>query len=543
MRDVSKAFGRVPALSHLTILAPKGRITVLLGPNGAGKTTAIRVITGALTPDRGYVRTFGYDPDRFGEDVRRRCGVVSAKPALYDRLSGWDNLQYSAELYGLGRNAIKPIREAAARFGILDALDQRVGGYSTGMKTRLALARSVLHDPELLLFDEPTSGLDPESSHAVLELIREMTADGHTVVMCTHLLIEAEGLADQIVVLENGTDLIHGTQDTLTRQYWPDNLVRFDAEEPTQLDMLVGMEGVVAVERVDGVSQVQLDDLARVPDIVARARRRRRAADPGRSAQPLTRGSLLRHPARTTRRCRAHRRRLLPRGPPPDRSESRSVVNTQRMGTVMRTDLRQLWQSKDFWIPMGALGLVFFVVVPAVLLSIINNIGNVGAVRQVSQALQLLPAGRPEGGAPARQRRNQGVVRAGGVPAGADRRHRPADHLHRGRLELDRGRARAGHRRVPRPLPRRRARDLPGQAHRQPDPRLPDHGHRLRPLLADGQPDRRSRRRRVVLPDGVVVAADPVGAAAVPARSRCRSCCGCRPGSRAPRRPSRRPGS
>ncbi len=221
VRDVDKSFGRVPALSHLSILAPKGRITVLLGPNGAGKTTAIRVVTGALTPDRGTVRTFGFDPDRFGEDVRRRCGVVSAKPALYDRLSGWDNLQYSAELYGLGRNAVKPIREAAARFGILDALDQRVGGFSTGMKTRLALARSVLHDPELLLFDEPTSGLDPESSHAVLELIREMTADGHTVVMCTHLLIEAEGLADQIVVLENGTDLIHGTQDELTRRYWP----------------------------------------------------------------------------------------------------------------------------------------------------------------------------------------------------------------------------------------------------------------------------------------------------------------------------------
>jgi ABC-2 type transport system ATP-binding protein len=269
MRDVSKTFGRVPALSHLSIMAPKGRITVLLGPNGAGKTTAIRVITGALTPDRGMVRTFGYDPDRFGEEVRMRCGVVSAKPALYDRLSGWDNLQYSAELYGLGRHAVKPIRAAAARFGILDALDQRVGGFSTGMKTRLALARSVLHDPELLLFDEPTSGLDPESSHAVLELIREMTADGHTVVMCTHLLVEAEGLADQIIVLENGTDLIHGTQEALTRRYWPANLVRFDAEDPTGLETLVGRPGVVSVDRVDGVTEVQLEDVARVPELVA----------------------------------------------------------------------------------------------------------------------------------------------------------------------------------------------------------------------------------------------------------------------------------
>ena len=269
VRDLSKSFGRVPALSNLTILVPESRITVLLGPNGAGKTTAIRIITGALTPDRGTVRTFGFDPDRFGEDVRRRCGVVSAKPALYDRLSGWDNLSYSAELYGLGRNATTQIREAAGRFGIIDALDQQVGGYSTGMKTRLALSRAVLHNPDLLLFDEPTSGLDPESSHAVLDLIREMTGEGRTVVMCTHLLVEAEGLADQIVVLENGTDLIHGTQDELTRRYWPGDIVRLDAEDPDQLDLLWGMDGVLALDRRDGVSELQVDDVARVPELIA----------------------------------------------------------------------------------------------------------------------------------------------------------------------------------------------------------------------------------------------------------------------------------
>ena len=229
-----KAFGPNPALADLDLLVPKGRITVLLGPNGAGKTTAIRIITGALEPDAGHVRTFGCDPGPHGEEVRRRCGVVSAKPALYDRLSGCDNLHYSAELYGLGRDATDKIREAAGRFGIVDALDQQVGGYSTGMKTRLALARSVLHDPDLLLFDEPTSGLDPESSHAVLDLIREMTADGRTVVMCTHLLLEAEGLADQIVVLEAGTDLLHGAQEELTRRYWPNQLVWFDAEDPAE---------------------------------------------------------------------------------------------------------------------------------------------------------------------------------------------------------------------------------------------------------------------------------------------------------------------
>ncbi|WP_208027790.1 ABC transporter ATP-binding protein [Rhabdothermincola sediminis] len=274
VRNVTRRFGRVPALSDLNLLVPRGRITVLLGPNGAGKTTAIRIVTGALNADRGYVRTFGADPNVLGEEVRRRCGVVSAKPALYDRLSGWDNLQYAAELYGLGRNAVGPIREAAARFGILEALDQQVGGYSTGMKTRLALARSVLHDPELLLFDEPTSGLDPESSHAVLELIREMTSDGRTVIMCTHLLIEAEGLADQIVVLENGSDLLTGTQEELTRRYWPHDTVHLDAEDPSMLDRARNWEGVLSLQHVETARgprvELQLDDLRRVPDLISR---------------------------------------------------------------------------------------------------------------------------------------------------------------------------------------------------------------------------------------------------------------------------------
>ena len=132
---------------------------MLLGPNGAGKTTAIRMITGALAPDLGTSRVFGLDPaGPEGEEVRRRCGVVSAKPSLYDRLSGWDNLRYAAELYGLGKgdSADSRIREAAEMFAIEVSLDHLVGGYSTGMKTRLALARAVLHDPDLLLLDEPT---------------------------------------------------------------------------------------------------------------------------------------------------------------------------------------------------------------------------------------------------------------------------------------------------------------------------------------------------------------------------------------------------
>ncbi len=267
---VHRTFGDTPALAGLSFEVPQRTITVLLGPNGAGKTTCTRIITGALGPDSGAVRVFGLDPTVDGADVRRRIGIVSAKPALYDRLSGMDNLIYAAELYGLGRGqaATDRIMAASNRFGIVGALAGQVGGYSTGMKTRLALARSVLHDPDLLLYDEPTSGLDPESSYAVLELIREMTDDGNTVVMCTHLLLEAEGLADQVVMLQDGQSLIAGTPDTLVKQYWPDDTVVFDAEDRTQLSQMSGLPGVLRSEMTERGVTVAVDRLDRVPDLV-----------------------------------------------------------------------------------------------------------------------------------------------------------------------------------------------------------------------------------------------------------------------------------
>ena len=267
LRAVRRTFGGQLALDNLTFTASAGTVTVLLGPNGAGKTTAVRMITGALHADAGEVRIFGLDPAVDGEAVRLRCGVVAAKPALYDRLSGWDNLVYAAELYGLGPDA--PIEDTAARFGIDHALDLRVGGYSTGMKTRLALARAVLHGPELLLLDEPTSGLDPESSRAVLHLIDELAAQGRTVVMCTHLLLEAEGLADQVVMMEGGRTLVAGSPDELVRRVWPRPSVLIDAQNRAALDGLALLAGVVAVTPLEGPVLVELDDLSRVPDLVA----------------------------------------------------------------------------------------------------------------------------------------------------------------------------------------------------------------------------------------------------------------------------------
>jgi ABC-2 type transport system ATP-binding protein len=270
LNGVRRCFGDVVAVDGLTFDVPRGTVTVLLGPNGAGKTTVVRLVTGALRPNAGAVRTLGIDPDddRGGTEVRRRCGVVPARPALYDRLSGSDNLKYAAALFDVDRNATDDrIREAAERFGIADALGQRVGGYSTGMRARLALARAVLHDPDLLLLDEPTAGLDPESARAVLGLIDEMAEDGKTVLMCTHLLLEAEGLADQVVVMDHGRAIVAGSPAELSRRYWPAARVLLDADNPAVLDAARDLPFVRAFER-NGVVTVDLERETDVPDLV-----------------------------------------------------------------------------------------------------------------------------------------------------------------------------------------------------------------------------------------------------------------------------------
>jgi ABC-2 type transport system ATP-binding protein len=270
LEGVWRAFGEVMAVADLDFVVPAGTVTVLLGPNGAGKTTVVRLVTGALHPNAGSVRTLGIDPgpETTGTEVRRRCGVVPARPALYDRLTGSDNLQYAADLFGVDPSTSeRRIHESAERFGIRDALDQKVGGYSTGMRARLALARAVLHQPDLLLLDEPTAGLDPESAKAVLGLIDEMAEDGKTVLMCTHLLLEAEGLADQVIVMDKGQAMVSGSPQELTRRYWPATRVLLDAADPSVLDRASALPFVQHYER-NGVAVVDLEDDTQVPDLV-----------------------------------------------------------------------------------------------------------------------------------------------------------------------------------------------------------------------------------------------------------------------------------
>jgi ABC-type multidrug transport system ATPase subunit len=197
----------VRAVDNLSLEVDPGEVLGLLGHNGAGKTTAVRLIAGLLAPTSGRVRVNDLDPDADGATVRRQLGVLPANAAVDDRLTGWQNLRFTAELYDLPRDGLDVrIAELLDRFDLGGRAEEPAGGYSTGMRQRLSLARVLLHDPEVLLLDEPTASLDPVAARQVRGLIADLGADGdRTFVLCTHDLAEAERLCDRVAILEHGS--------------------------------------------------------------------------------------------------------------------------------------------------------------------------------------------------------------------------------------------------------------------------------------------------------------------------------------------------
>ncbi len=219
--SLARRFGDKLALAYLDFAVKRGEVFGLLGHNGAGKTTTIRLLNGVLAPTSGSAEVLGLSPMQNGEEVRRRCGVLTETPSLEERLTARQNLRYYADLYGVEMSRIeRRIDELLAAFGLREVGDAKVGSFSKGMKQRLALSRALLHEPEILYLDEPTAGLDPVAARRVLALIRELSREaGRTVVLCTHNLAEAQEVCDRVAVLERGRLLVLGAPTELARRY------------------------------------------------------------------------------------------------------------------------------------------------------------------------------------------------------------------------------------------------------------------------------------------------------------------------------------
>jgi ABC-2 type transport system ATP-binding protein len=215
--DVHRSFGDVRALAGVSLSAGRGEVVGLLGHNGAGKTTAVRLLTGILAPDAGTVRVHGLDPVVDGVEVRRRLGVVHATPSVDDRLTAQQNLAFVGAVQGVPADEVdaRSVR-LLAQLGLAERARERVGGFSSGMRQRLAVARALLHEPPVLLLDEPTAALDPVASRQLRQLLGELARDGgRTVVLCTHNLVEAQELCDRVLVLERGQVLADGAPNAL----------------------------------------------------------------------------------------------------------------------------------------------------------------------------------------------------------------------------------------------------------------------------------------------------------------------------------------
>jgi ABC-2 type transport system ATP-binding protein len=234
MQGVSKRFvqsRRLPfggkttlkvALDEISLHVESGGITGILGANGSGKSTLIRILATLLTPDAGSASIFGYDVVSQADAVRRHINRVSVEASFFKEMSPWENMLYAARLYGSGGSGTRARVEASlARLALpLDTLDRPMKQLSRGQQQKVAIARSFLTTPALLLMDEPTTGLDPRSKHEVQELVASLRRDrGATVLLCTHDLQEAEVLCDQVVVLDQGRVLAEGSPTQLIQRY------------------------------------------------------------------------------------------------------------------------------------------------------------------------------------------------------------------------------------------------------------------------------------------------------------------------------------
>ncbi|MBT2213586.1 ATP-binding cassette domain-containing protein [Actinomadura sp. NEAU-AAG7] len=246
-----KRFGTTQALDGVDLAVRRGTVLGVLGPNGAGKTTAVRILATLLKPDGGRAEVCGYDVGKDAGRVRALIGLTGQYASVDEELTGAENLVMIARLLDFGRAEAKArARQLLDRFRLTDAGSRAVKTYSGGMRRRLDLAASLINHPEIIYLDEPTTGLDPRARNEVWDTVREVAAEGGTVLLTTQYLEEADALADQIVVFDHGRVIAEGTSDDLKSQVGRLTLsVR--AKERYRVAQLTTIVGEVTGERPD----------------------------------------------------------------------------------------------------------------------------------------------------------------------------------------------------------------------------------------------------------------------------------------------------
>ncbi|MGI6366308.1 MAG: ATP-binding cassette domain-containing protein [Bacillota bacterium] len=226
IKELSKRFKKVLAVDRISFRVARGEIVGLLGENGAGKTTTLRMLATMLKPTEGTALVNGYDIVRDQDEVRGEIGILfGGEVGLYDRLTARENISYFAELNGMSKvETEKSIQELVQLLDMEEYIDRRVGKFSRGMKQKVAIARSIVHKPTVMLFDEPTAGLDVTAARIVQDFIIRCKRDNKAIIFSSHSMAEVEKLCDRIVMIHRGRILEQGTVAELKEKYHHDNM-------------------------------------------------------------------------------------------------------------------------------------------------------------------------------------------------------------------------------------------------------------------------------------------------------------------------------
>jgi ABC-2 type transport system ATP-binding protein len=259
--DLTRAFGERLAVDKLTLNIPSGAVFGFLGPNGAGKTTTVRMLAALIAPTSGAALVNGQALGDGNDAIRRAVGILTETPGLYEQLTAWQNLRFFAQLYGLEQARATAQTERYLRMlDLWERRDDRVGGFSKGMRQKIAIARALLHEPAIVFLDEPTAGLDPEASRMVRDFVKELRAEGRTIFLTTHNLPEADELCDLIGVFRTQLLRLDTPANLRAGLFGRGTQVRLAGDAASWVALVQDLPFVREVALRDGALAIKLDD-------------------------------------------------------------------------------------------------------------------------------------------------------------------------------------------------------------------------------------------------------------------------------------------